>query len=105
MSTVVAASDVAAKVDVPVLAAIGLSKRYGDLVAVDGLSFQIAPGETYGLVGPNGAGKTTAISMVVGILASDTGTVTVAGQRVSTASRRARNASGTCRRRWRSTRI
>ena len=43
-----------------------LVRRYGDLTAVDGVSFRIAPGETYGLLGPNGAGKTTTISMVVG---------------------------------------
>ena len=55
-------------------------KRFGELTAVDGVSFRIAPGETYGLLGPNGAGKTTIISMVAGLLAADAGTVTVAGQ-------------------------
>ncbi|MCA1783722.1 MAG: ABC transporter ATP-binding protein [Intrasporangiaceae bacterium] len=54
--------------------------RFGDLTAVDGVSFRIAPGETYGLLGPNGAGKTTTISMVAGLLAADEGTVTVAGE-------------------------
>jgi ABC-2 type transport system ATP-binding protein len=63
--------------------ASGLVKRYGDLVAVDDVSFTIAPGETYGLLGPNGAGKTTAISMVAGILAPDAGQVTLAGHRMS----------------------
>lgn len=62
-----------------VLQCSGIRKRYGDLVAVDDLSFQIGEGETYGLLGPNGAGKTTAISMIVGILARDAGTVTVDG--------------------------
>jgi ABC-2 type transport system ATP-binding protein len=63
-----------------VLRCEGLRKRYGELVAVDDLTFHIAEGETYGLLGPNGAGKTTAISMIVGILARDAGQVTVDGR-------------------------
>ena len=59
-----------------------LVRRYGDLTAVDGVSFHIAPGETYGLLGPNGAGKTTIISMVAGLIPADEGTVTVLGQPV-----------------------
>ncbi|WP_127573814.1 ABC transporter ATP-binding protein [Georgenia faecalis] len=65
-----------------VLVVRDLVRRYGDLTAVDGVSFSIAPGETYGLLGPNGAGKTTTISMVAGLLAADSGTVTVAGRRM-----------------------
>ncbi len=57
-----------------------LVRTFGDLKAVDGVSFRIAPGETYGLLGPNGAGKTTTISMVAGLIAADSGTVTVVGQ-------------------------
>src|SRR6266704_641049 len=52
----------------PMLECRGLRRRYGDLTAVDGVGFQISPGETYGLLGPNGAGKTTTISMVAGLL-------------------------------------
>ncbi len=63
-----------------VLVVRDLVRRFGDLVAVDGVSFHIAPGETYGLLGPNGAGKTTTISMIAGLLPADGGTVTVAGQ-------------------------
>ncbi|MFH5823651.1 ABC transporter ATP-binding protein [Georgenia sp. AZ-5] len=63
-----------------VLVAEGLVRRFGDLTAVDGISFRIAPGETYGLLGPNGAGKTTTISMIAGLLAPGAGTVTVAGE-------------------------
>jgi ABC-2 type transport system ATP-binding protein len=59
----------------PVLACEGLRKAFGDRVAVDGVGFSIAPGETYGLLGPNGAGKTTTISMVCGLLARDAGEV------------------------------
>jgi len=63
----------------PVLQASGLRKRYGDLTAVDGVSLQIAAGETYGLLGPNGAGKTTTVSMICGLLDANEGSVTVAG--------------------------
>ncbi|MGI8877999.1 MAG: ABC transporter ATP-binding protein [Candidatus Limnocylindria bacterium] len=64
----------------PIVVAADLRKRYGDRVAVDGVSFTVAAGEAYGLLGPNGAGKTTAISMVCGLLSRDGGTVTVAGR-------------------------
>jgi ABC-2 type transport system ATP-binding protein len=64
----------------PVLACSGLRKSYGERVAVDGVGFSIAPGETYGLLGPNGAGKTTTISMLCGLLDRDAGEVTVAGR-------------------------
>ncbi|MFZ5849716.1 ABC transporter ATP-binding protein [Nocardioides pakistanensis] len=56
-----------------------LRKAYGTLQAVDGVSFEIRPGETYGLLGPNGAGKTTAISIIAGVLESDSGEVTIDG--------------------------
>jgi ABC-2 type transport system ATP-binding protein len=62
----------------------GLTRRFGDRTAVDGVSFRIAAGETYGLLGPNGAGKTTMISMVAGILRSDGGTVTLGSERITT---------------------
>jgi ABC-2 type transport system ATP-binding protein len=73
----------------PVAAALtcrGLCKRYGDLLAVDDVSFDIRPGETYGLLGPNGAGKTTVISMVAGILTRDAGEIRVMGCPISTRS-------------------
>jgi ABC-2 type transport system ATP-binding protein len=65
-----------------VLAARDLRKRYGDLEAVKGVSFEIHEGETYGLLGPNGAGKTTTISMVCGLLTRDAGEVTLDGQAI-----------------------
>jgi ABC-2 type transport system ATP-binding protein len=65
-----------------VLVANDLVRRFGDITAVDGVSFRIAPGETYGLLGPNGAGKTTTISMVAGLIPADEGTITVLGQPV-----------------------
>ncbi len=59
-----------------------LRKRYGQRTAVDGVSFTIASGETYGLLGPNGAGKTTTISMICGLLRRDGGEVAVGGHPV-----------------------
>lgn len=67
-----------------VLSCSGLSRRFGDVQAVDDVSFSIAEGETYGLLGPNGAGKTTTISMITGVLEPDAGEVVVAGQPMST---------------------
>lgn len=55
-------------------------KRYGERTVVDGVSFQIRAGETYGLLGPNGAGKTTIISVVAGLIPADAGSVKVAGE-------------------------
>ncbi len=57
-----------------------LRKSYGALTAVDGVSFEVARGETFGLLGPNGAGKSTTIGMVVGALRPDHGSVTVDGE-------------------------
>jgi ABC-2 type transport system ATP-binding protein len=56
-----------------------LSKRYGDLLAVDRLSFAVAPGEILGLVGPNGAGKTTTLRALAGILRPSSGRIVIAG--------------------------
>lgn len=67
-----------------VLVAHDLAKSFGDRVADAGVSFQVAPGETYGLLGPNGAGKTTTIRMVCGLLRADAGAVTIAGRTMST---------------------
>ncbi len=54
-----------------------ISRRFGELQAVDRLSFTVEPGEIYGLLGPNGAGKTTSISMICGLLRPDGGRVFV----------------------------
>src|SRR6185503_11851870 len=56
-----------------------LIKRYGDLVAVDQLSFEVARGECFGLLGPNGAGKTTTIEILEGLLEPDAGDVQILG--------------------------
>ena len=77
-----------------ILTADSLVKTFDDLTAVNGVSFHIAEGETYGLLGPNGAGKTTTISMVSGLLTKDSGTVMVAGDEIRTNSTRGRAAIG-----------
>ena len=59
-----------------------LRKQYGDLVAVDGVSFTAEPGQIFGLLGPNGAGKTTTIGCVSGLLKPTSGRVTVMGHDV-----------------------
>ena len=59
----------------------GLTKRYADVVAVDGLSLHVRRGECFGLLGPNGAGKTTTIEILEGLLAPDAGEVDVLGLR------------------------
>jgi ABC-2 type transport system ATP-binding protein len=71
-----------------------LKKSFGDNVAVKGVGFHIAEGETYGLLGPNGAGKTTTISMVTGLLERDSGEVFVDGQPLTTTSVDAKRAIG-----------
>jgi ABC-2 type transport system ATP-binding protein len=58
----------------------GLSKRYGDTLAVDNLSFNVAPGKITGFLGPNGAGKTTTMRMILGLDQPTAGEVTVNGQ-------------------------
>src|SRR4051812_41948346 len=58
-----------------------LSKRYGDTLAVDDLSFQIRPGLVTGFLGPNGAGKSTTMRLIVGLDKPSTGSVTVNGRR------------------------
>jgi ABC-2 type transport system ATP-binding protein len=62
-----------------VLSAHGLSKRFGERVAVDGLTFAVGAGEIVGLLGPNGAGKTTTLRMLAGIVAPTSGSATVGG--------------------------
>jgi sodium transport system ATP-binding protein len=56
-----------------------LTKRYGESVAVDGLSFEARDGEITGLLGANGAGKTTTLRIIAGVLAPETGTVRITG--------------------------
>lgn len=62
------------------LKAKAITKRFGELTAVDGISFEVKEGEIYGLLGPNGAGKTTTISMACGLLKADSGEVLIDGK-------------------------
>ena len=57
----------------------GLEKRFGHVVALDGLDLEVAPGEVHGFLGPNGAGKTTAIRVLLGLLKADGGQVSLLG--------------------------
>jgi ABC-2 type transport system ATP-binding protein len=77
-----------------ILSVTNLQKRFGDLKAVDGVSFQVGEGESYGLLGPNGAGKTTTISMVCGLMKKDSGEVVVAGQPMNGSGTMAKKAIG-----------
>jgi ABC-2 type transport system ATP-binding protein len=60
----------------------GLSKRYGALVALDGVDLRVEQGEFFGLLGPNGAGKTTLISELAGLARASAGRVSVMGHDV-----------------------
>ncbi len=63
----------------PVVCVRDLTKKFGDVTAVDGVSFDIRPGETVGLIGPNGAGKTTTFQMLLGVITPTRGTIEMFG--------------------------
>ena len=67
-----------------VLSIRDLRKAYGDKIAVDRISFEVSRGEIVGLLGPNGAGKTTTISMILGVLQPDSGSIHVDGMDLAT---------------------
>ena len=69
------------------ITADNLKKRYGDVVALDGVSFEVQKGETFGLLGPNGAGKTTVVKLLCGLLRPDGGTVSLDGKTDPTVTR------------------
>ncbi len=74
----------------PIVAAKGLSKRFGRRLAVEDASFSLNPGEVFGLLGPNGSGKSTILRMLVGYLRPSAGSATVAGYDVISDGRAAR---------------
>jgi branched-chain amino acid transport system ATP-binding protein len=67
----------------PLLAVERVSMRFRGLLAVDGVSFAVAPGDILAVIGPNGAGKTTLFNMIAGMLAPDEGSITFAGERIA----------------------
>lgn len=69
-------------------------KHYGDRAVVNGLSFDVQPGECFGLLGPNGAGKTTTLRMLLGIVAPDAGRISLCGEPVPARAREARTRVG-----------
>jgi ABC-type multidrug transport system ATPase subunit len=77
-----------------VIRVAGLRKRYGDVVAVDDLSFDVRAGETFALVGPNGAGKTTTLKILLGLTRPDAGSVALGPNALSPSDARARDALG-----------
>ena len=59
---------------------IGLTRRFGELTAVDDVTFSVAPGQFFGFLGPNGAGKSTTIKMLTGLLAPSAGSIEILGR-------------------------
>ena len=80
--------------DGSVISATDIRKLYGELAAVDGITFNVQPGETYGLLGPNGAGKTTTMRMLSGLSPVNSGSIEVAGIDVVKDSRAVRKVMG-----------
>ena len=78
----------------PIISASGIVKNFGSVTAVDGVSFDVYKGETYGLLGPNGAGKTTTMRLLSALSPLTAGTLTVAGLDVSTMGREVREVLG-----------
>ena len=68
--------------DKALLSVRGLTKRFGGLVAVDALDFDLRPGEILGLIGPNGAGKTTTFNLIAGAMAPTSGTIALEGAEI-----------------------
>jgi ABC-2 type transport system ATP-binding protein len=63
----------------PIVTVRGLTKRFGDVIAVDNLDFEVCDGEIFGFLGPNGAGKSTTLNIIAALLGYDRGSITVAG--------------------------
>ncbi|MFZ0491661.1 MAG: ATP-binding cassette domain-containing protein, partial [Acidimicrobiia bacterium] len=63
----------------PVIEVEGLVKRYGSLIAVEGVTFSVQPQEIFGILGPNGSGKTTTVECLQGLRSTDGGTMLVLG--------------------------
>jgi branched-chain amino acid transport system ATP-binding protein len=81
----------------PILAVDGLTKRFGGIVATDGVDLEILPGEIHAVIGPNGAGKTTLIGQITGEIAPDGGRIRFAGEDVTRLPTHARARRGIAR--------
>lgn len=81
----------------PLLRLDGVTKRFGGLVAVDGLDMAVAEGAIHGLIGPNGAGKSSAFDLVAGVRPVSAGRITFAGQDITAVALVARVRAGICR--------
>lgn len=78
----------------PAIRATDVTKRYGDLTAVDGVSLEVRPGEIFGIIGPNGAGKTTFMECLEGLRRPTSGTIDVLGEDPSHPTKRWRERIG-----------
>lgn len=78
----------------PQIEADNLRKRYGERVALDGVSLRVCAGEVVGLLGPNGAGKTTTLSILSGVMPADSGEVRIGGVAMNGSSAQARRNLG-----------
>ena len=78
----------------PMVRAAGLAKKFGDFSAVDGISFEVRPGETFGMLGPNGAGKTSTLRMMSGLSPVTSGELEIDGIDATTNPRSVRDAIG-----------
>jgi lipooligosaccharide transport system ATP-binding protein len=80
----------------PILAAKNLTKRYGELTAVDGIDFEVVPGECFGILGPNGAGKTTTVKMIYAAMPITSGSLHVFGKEITAHQREIKASIGVC---------
>jgi branched-chain amino acid transport system ATP-binding protein len=78
----------------PILTGRGVTKRFGGLIAVNGVDVEVLEGEIFGLIGPNGAGKTTLFRLMSGVYSPSAGTITLRGQQIAGRSAHAVNALG-----------
>jgi branched-chain amino acid transport system ATP-binding protein len=78
----------------PLLKVTGLKKAYGAIKAVDGVSFEVMPGEIFGVIGPNGSGKTTMFNSVLGQIEPDAGAIELKGQDITKLSPQQLNQQG-----------
>ena len=75
----------------------GLSKKFGNVVTAENVTFDVREGTALGIVGPNGAGKSTLLSLITGVLPSDSGTITFDGQNITSLSSASRTKAGIAR--------